>query len=83
MGAPACNTAAGETPGAEGLSGLVRAFFYAAGPLTIGQIAVGCALGWFDFRYGHVHWRQARPKLAAFIEGVHARPSFKATVPVG
>jgi len=54
-----------------------------AGSLTIGQIAVGCALGWFDFRYGHVHWRQARPKLAAFIEGLHARPSFKATVPVG
>ena len=25
----ACNTAAGETPGAEGLSGLARAFFYA------------------------------------------------------
>jgi glutathione S-transferase len=54
-----------------------------AGSLTIGQIAVGCALGWFDFRYGHVHWRQARPKLAAFIEGLHARASFKATVPVG
>jgi len=54
-----------------------------AGPLTIGQIAVGCALGWFDFRYSHVHWRQARPKLAAFILGLNARPSFKATVPVG
>ena len=25
----ACNTAVGETPGAEGLSGLARAFFYA------------------------------------------------------
>jgi CHAT domain-containing protein len=25
----ACNTAAGDTPGAEGLSGLARAFFYA------------------------------------------------------
>ena len=27
----ACNTASGETPGAEALSGLARAFFYAGG----------------------------------------------------
>ena len=53
------------------------------GPLTIGQIAVGCALGWFDFRYGHVHWRQSRPQLAAFAKSFGERPSMKATVPVG
>lgn len=53
------------------------------GPLTIGQISVGCALGWFDFRYGHVQWRQARPKLAAFIAKLGERPSMQATVPKG
>ncbi len=54
-----------------------------AGPLTIGQIAVGCALGWFDFRYGHVDWRKDHPKLAAFAKALGERPSMKATVPVG
>jgi glutathione S-transferase len=53
------------------------------GPLTIGQISVGCALGWFDFRYGHVQWRQARPTLAAFIAKLGERPSMQATVPKG
>lgn len=53
------------------------------GPLTVGQIAVACALGWFDFRYGHVHWRQSRPKLAKFVETFGARASMKATIPVG
>ena len=53
------------------------------GPLTIGQIAVACALGWFDFRYGHVDWRKSRPKLAAFAKAFNERPSMKATMPVG
>ncbi|MDX2158014.1 MAG: glutathione S-transferase [Hyphomicrobiaceae bacterium] len=53
-----------------------------AGPLTIGQIAVGCALGWFDFRYGHVDWRSSRPKVAAFAKALSERPSMKSTVPV-
>ncbi len=53
------------------------------GPLTIGQIAVACALGWFDFRYGSVDWRKSRPKLAAFAKAFAERPSMKATMPVG
>ncbi|MBS0241249.1 MAG: glutathione S-transferase [Proteobacteria bacterium] len=53
------------------------------GPLTIGQIAVGCALGWFDFRYGHVDWRKTHPKTAAFAKSFGERPSMKATMPVG
>lgn len=54
-----------------------------SGPLTVGQIAVGCALGWFDFRYGHVDWRKDHPKVAAFAKAFNERPSMKATVPVG
>ncbi len=53
------------------------------GPLTIGQIAVGCALGWFDFRYSHVDWRKDHPKVAAFAKSMGERESMKATVPVG
>jgi CHAT domain-containing protein len=32
----ACNTAAGNKPGAEALSGLARAFFYACARLVLG-----------------------------------------------
>jgi len=51
------------------------------GPLTMGQIAVACALGWFDFRFGHVDWRKDHPKVAAFVARMAERPSIKATVP--
>jgi glutathione S-transferase len=54
-----------------------------AGPLGIGQIAVGCALGWFDFRYGDSNWRKSRPKLAAWEKSFAARPSMQSTKPVG
>lgn len=53
------------------------------GPLTLGQIAVGCALGWFDFRYGDVDWRKGHPKVAAFVKTLGERPSMAATKPVG
>ncbi len=53
------------------------------GPLTVGQIAAACALGWFDFRYGDVDWRKDHPKVAAFAKAMAERPSMKATMPVG
>lgn len=51
------------------------------GPLTPGQIAVACALGWFDFRFAHVDWRKDHPKVAAFMARMAERPSIKATMP--
>ena len=51
------------------------------GPITIGQIAVGCALGYMDFRFADDNWRGSRPKLAKWYEGFSARPSMQATVP--
>ena len=53
------------------------------GSLTLGQIAVACALGWFDFRYGHVDWRKDHPKVAAWAKAMNERSSMKSTVPVG
>ena len=53
------------------------------GPVTPGQIAVGCAMGWFDFRNGHIDWRKDHPKLAAFMKAFGERPSMMATRPVG
>ncbi len=52
-----------------------------AGPMDAGAIAVGCMLGWFDFRYGDLDWRAGRPRLAAWEAGIAARDSFRATVP--
>jgi glutathione S-transferase len=50
-------------------------------PPTIGEIAVGCALGWLDFRFPEEDWRKERPDLAAWYETFAARPSMQATVP--
>lgn len=51
------------------------------GPLTIGSIAVGCALGYLDLRFAAERWRQGRPKLAAWYEKTAQRKSFLDTVP--
>jgi glutathione S-transferase len=51
------------------------------GPLTIGVIAVGCALGWIDFREVLPDWRKTRPKLAAWYAEFAKRPSMMATTP--
>lgn len=52
------------------------------GPLNIGQIAVGCALGYLDYRHGPRGWRDDVPDLAAWFESFAARPSMQATAPV-
>ena len=54
---------------------------YLTGPMTIGQIAVGCALAYLDFRHGGRDWRTGRAALADWYEGFAARPSMTATVP--
>jgi len=53
------------------------------GPLDIGQIAVGCALGHLDFRHGARNWRQGRGALDDWFAAFSARPSMTATAPVG
>jgi glutathione S-transferase len=52
------------------------------GPLTIGQVTVGCCLGWIDFRDMAPGWRDGAPKLARWFEGFGKRPSMAATMPV-
>jgi glutathione S-transferase len=51
--------------------------------INIGTIAVGCALGYLDFRYADRRWRDSRPRLAAWYETMAQRESFKKTVPQG
>lgn len=52
-----------------------------AGPLDMGHLALGCALGYLDFRHAARGWRQGRPRLAAWAETLAARPSMRATLP--
>ena len=52
-----------------------------ADKLDIGQIALGCALGYLDFRFEAWDWRSGRPGLAAFARRMAKRPSFEATKP--
>lgn len=54
-----------------------------AGPTDIGGIAVGCALGYLDFRLDARGWRDGRPGLADWAARFGERESMKATVPAG
>ena len=48
---------------------------------TIGEISVGCALGYVDLRLAELEWRATRPKLAAWYEKFSQYPSMLATKP--
>ena len=51
------------------------------GPLNIGQITVGCALGYLDFRYPDEGWRARHAGLAKWYAAFAERKSMQATVP--
>jgi glutathione S-transferase len=50
-----------------------------AGPIDMGHIALGAALGYLDFRHAHRDWRAGRPALAAWEAAFAARPALQAT----
>ena len=45
----------------------------------MGAIAVACAIGWLDFRFPDLAWRDQAPALAAWFERFNQRPSFVTT----
>ncbi|MCW5699571.1 MAG: glutathione S-transferase C-terminal domain-containing protein, partial [Rhodospirillales bacterium] len=49
--------------------------------ITIGHIAIACALGYLDFRYPDDGWRDGRPMLSRWFEAMSARRSVHETVP--
>jgi glutathione S-transferase len=51
----------------------------AAAPFGIGQIGVGCALAYLDFRFADQAWRTGRDRLARWYVDFAARPSVVAT----
>jgi len=52
-----------------------------AGPLDMGQIAMGCALGYLDLRHSDRDWRRSRPGLAGWDADFARRPAMQATQP--
>ncbi|HBS49317.1 MAG TPA: glutathione S-transferase [Rhodobacteraceae bacterium] len=70
------------------VSGAVRALEsrwigHLGGPLDMGQIAVGCALGYLDFRHGGRDWRGGNPALAGWFIEFSKRAAMVATMPEG
>ena len=54
-----------------------------AGLPNVGQIALACALGYRDFRFGK-SWRGDHPRLVAWLDAFATRvPAFAATAPTG
>jgi glutathione S-transferase len=51
------------------------------GPLTIGHVAIACALGYLDFRYASEEWRNRHRRLAIWFDEFAQRKSIELTVP--
>ena len=49
--------------------------------LSLSDIAVGCALGYLDFRFPEVDWRTPYPNLHRLYDKLMQRPSFIETRP--
>jgi len=49
--------------------------------LSLADVAVGCALGWLDFRFPEIGWRSRHTNLAQLMSKLMQRPSFADTVP--
>ena len=49
--------------------------------LSLSDIAVGCALGWIDYRFPEIDWRTAHPRLLKLYDKLMLRASFADTKP--
>lgn len=49
--------------------------------MSIGEVAVGCALGYLDFRMPDLDWKSSRPQLAGWYAKISEHPAMKATAP--
>jgi len=49
--------------------------------LCLADITTACALGYLDFRFAHLNWRQGRPSLTQAYAEMAQRPSLLATAP--
>jgi glutathione S-transferase len=49
--------------------------------IDIGDLAIGCALGYLDFRFAELDWRARNNRTAAWFESFNRRPSMQQTMP--
>jgi glutathione S-transferase len=63
----------------RGLDVLERTDLVLSGPVNAAQIAAACALGYMDFRFADLGWRDSRPKLAAWFARFSETPAMQAT----
>ncbi|OSZ64025.1 glutathione S-transferase N-terminal domain-containing protein [Hydrogenophaga sp. IBVHS2] len=56
--------------------------FCSGNHLSLSDLAVGCALGYLDFRFPVINWRDPYPNLARLAEKLNQRQSFIDTRPV-
>ena len=49
--------------------------------MSLADIAVGCALGYLEFRFPEIAWRVDYPNLAKLQDKLMLRPSFMDTIP--
>jgi len=61
--------------------GLGEKPFCAGIHFTLADIAVGCALGYLDFRFPQIDWRTEYPNLVRLHDKLMQRPSFAETLP--
>lgn len=50
--------------------------------MNLADIAVGCCLGYLDFRFPEIKWRDAHPNLGRLADRLFAMEPFQKTVPV-
>lgn len=50
---------------------------------NLADIALGCALGYLDFRFPEIDWRRTHPNLSEIYDRLMQRPAFRETAPVG
>jgi glutathione S-transferase len=55
--------------------------FCCEGRYSLADVALGCALGYLDFRFPQVDWRGRHPNLARHATKLFARPAFVETEP--
>ena len=61
--------------------GLAEKAFCSGIHFSLSDVAVGCALGWLDFRFPEITWRVDYPNLARLQDKLAARASFAETAP--
>lgn len=57
-------------------NGLAEKAYCSGIHFTLSDISVGCALGYLDFRFPSIEWRQRHPNLVKLQDKLVLRPSF-------